>query len=92
MFTRTFHRNFTDTAINLSLTLLNAVLDLVSFSGILFSIYPPLFAALIAYSITGTVISIALGKVCAFAFCLNFARTTACHISGRSTHRVSYRF
>ncbi|MEW5304061.1 MAG: hypothetical protein WDW36_006696 [Sanguina aurantia] len=55
-------RGFTDTAINLSLTLLNAVLDLVSFSGILYSIYPPLFAALIAYSITGTVISIALGK------------------------------
>ena len=47
----------------LSLTLLNATIDLVSFSGILFSIYPPLFAALIAYSVTGTGISILVGKV-----------------------------
>ncbi|KAI8462678.1 MAG: ATP-binding cassette transporter [Monoraphidium minutum] len=55
-------KTFTETALSLSLTLLNAVIDLVSFSGILYTIYPPLFAALLAYSIGGTAASIALGK------------------------------
>lgn len=50
-------------ALSLSLTLLNAFLDLISFSGILYSIYPPLFAALLLYSVGGTAISIAIGKV-----------------------------
>ena len=36
------------------MTLLNAGIDLISFSGILYSIYPPLFAALLVYSIGGT--------------------------------------
>ncbi|KAG2448817.1 hypothetical protein HYH02_006168 [Chlamydomonas schloesseri] len=54
--------NFTDTALGLSLTLLNAAIDLVSFSGILFTIYPPLFAALVVYSVGGTAASVALGK------------------------------
>lgn len=54
--------SFTDTALGLSLTLLNAAVDLVSFSGILFSIYPPLFIALIAYSTLGTAGSVVLGK------------------------------
>lgn len=58
------HRQFTDTALGLSLTVLNSLIDLVSFSGILYSIYPPLFAALLAYSIGGTVGSVWLGKVC----------------------------
>lgn len=56
-------RNFTDTALGISLVILNSMIDLVSFSGILYSIYPPLFAALLAYSIGGTVGSIWLGKV-----------------------------
>jgi ABC-type uncharacterized transport system fused permease/ATPase subunit len=47
----------------LFLTLLNSVIDLVSFSGILYTIYPPLFAVLLAYSIGGTAASLALGKV-----------------------------
>lgn len=55
-------RTFTDTALSLALTLLNSLIDLVSFSGILFSIYPPLFGALLAYSLGGTAISVALGK------------------------------
>jgi ABC-type uncharacterized transport system fused permease/ATPase subunit len=55
--------DFTGTAINLSLTLLNAAIDLISFAGILFSIYPPLFAALLAYSIGGTGLSLWLGRV-----------------------------
>jgi ABC-type uncharacterized transport system fused permease/ATPase subunit len=54
---------FTGTALGLSLTMLNALIDLVSFSGILFSIYPPLFIALVTYSVGGTVASLALGKV-----------------------------
>jgi hypothetical protein len=40
-------RQFTDTAIGLSMVLLNAGIDLISFSGILYSIYPPLFVALL---------------------------------------------
>jgi ABC-type uncharacterized transport system fused permease/ATPase subunit len=56
-------RNFTDTALGVALVILNSMIDLVSFSGILYSIYPPLFAALLAYSIGGTVGSIWLGKV-----------------------------
>ncbi|KAM1350399.1 hypothetical protein ACFX2F_004357 [Malus domestica] len=54
--------SFTETALSFSLTLLNAVVDLISFSNILFSIYPPLFAVLFVYSIGGTAISIYLGK------------------------------
>jgi ABC-type uncharacterized transport system fused permease/ATPase subunit len=57
------YSDFTGTAINLSLTLLNAAIDLISFAGILFSIYPPLFAALLAYSIGGTGLSLWLGRV-----------------------------
>jgi hypothetical protein len=56
-------RNFTDTALGIALVILNSVVDLVSFSSILYSIYPPLFAALLAYSIGGTVASVWLGKV-----------------------------
>ena len=34
----------------------------MSFSGILFTIYPPLFVALLVYSIGGTAISLRLGR------------------------------
>lgn len=54
---------FTGTALSFSLTLFNAAVDLISFSNILFGIYPPLFVVLIAYSLGGTVISVFLGKV-----------------------------
>mmetsp|Transcript_7310 Transcript_7310/g.17664 ORF Transcript_7310/g.17664 Transcript_7310/m.17664 type:complete len:821 (+) Transcript_7310:19-2481(+) len=53
---------FTDTALTLSIALLTSALDLISFSGILFSIYPPLFVALLLYSTTGTVVSLYVGK------------------------------
>ena len=56
-------RVFTATALAFSLAVFNATVDLISFSGILYSIYPPLFATLIAYSLGGTAISVALGKV-----------------------------
>ena len=53
---------FTDTALGFSLTILNCVVDLVSFSNILYSIYPPLFGVLIVYAIGGTFISLQIGK------------------------------
>ena len=53
-----------------ALALFNATIDLVSFSGILFGIYPPLFLVLIVYAIGGTAISVALGKVMVFVFSL----------------------
>ncbi|KAL8171042.1 hypothetical protein V2J09_022846, partial [Rumex salicifolius] len=53
---------FTGTALSFSLTLFNAAVDLISFSNILFGIYPPLFIVLLVYSIGGTAISIFLGK------------------------------
>lgn len=54
---------FTGTALAFSLTLFNAAIDLISFSNILFGIYPPLFIVLLVYSIGGTAISVFLGKV-----------------------------
>jgi ABC-type uncharacterized transport system fused permease/ATPase subunit len=55
--------SFTGTALSFALALFNATIDLVSFSGILFGIYPPLFLVLIVYAIGGTAISVAIGKV-----------------------------
>ncbi|XP_020251399.1 ABC transporter D family member 2, chloroplastic isoform X1 [Asparagus officinalis] len=53
---------FTGTALAFSLTLFNAAVDLISFSNILFGIYPPLFVVLIVYSLGGTAVSVFLGK------------------------------
>jgi len=53
---------FTSTSLGFFFAIFNATTDLVSFSGILFSIYPPLFLVLIAYSIGGTFISVKLGE------------------------------
>ena len=53
---------FTGTTLSLAMTLLNSTVDLISFSGILFSIYPPLFIALLVYSIGGTYASINIGR------------------------------
>jgi ABC-type long-subunit fatty acid transport system fused permease/ATPase subunit len=44
------------------MTILNAGVDLISFSGILYSIYPPLFVALLVYSLGGTAASVFLGR------------------------------
>lgn len=60
--------SFTGTALSFSLTLFNAAVDLISFSNILYGIYPPLFIVLLVYSITGTAISIFLGKVSSYHF------------------------
>ncbi|KAG6542319.1 hypothetical protein Mapa_016244 [Marchantia paleacea] len=54
--------SFTGTALAFALAIFNAAVDLVSFSGILYGIYPPLFLVLIAYSLVGTLLSVLLGK------------------------------
>ncbi|OAE18703.1 hypothetical protein AXG93_4448s1390 [Marchantia polymorpha subsp. ruderalis] len=54
--------SFTGTALAFALALFNAAVDLASFSGILYGIYPPLFLVLIAYSLVGTILSLLLGK------------------------------
>jgi ABC-type uncharacterized transport system fused permease/ATPase subunit len=61
--------NFTNTALEFALALFNAAIDLISFSGILYGIYPPLFVVLIVYSLGGTAISVAFGKVIPMIFC-----------------------
>eukprot|EP00667_Euglena_gracilis_P003660 EG_transcript_3672 len=53
---------FTATSLGFFFTIFSSVTDLISFAGILFSIYPPLFLVLIAYSIGGTAVSIKLGE------------------------------
>jgi ABC-type uncharacterized transport system fused permease/ATPase subunit len=65
---------FTDAVLGLALTLLSAAVDLVSFSGILYSIYPPLFGALVLYAAGGTAASIVLGRP---LVPLNFAQEAA---------------
>ncbi|PKA64431.1 ABC transporter D family member 2, chloroplastic [Apostasia shenzhenica] len=54
--------SFTGTALSFSLTLFNAAVDMISFSNILYGIYPPLFVVLIVYSLGGTAFSVFLGK------------------------------
>ncbi|KAJ0971770.1 hypothetical protein J5N97_019729 [Dioscorea zingiberensis] len=54
--------SFTGTALSFSLTLFNAAVDLISFSNILYGIYPPLFVVLLVYSLGGTALSVVLGK------------------------------
>ncbi|XXG90402.1 hypothetical protein AAC387_Pa12g2176 [Persea americana] len=54
--------SFTGTALSFSLTLFNAAVDLISFSNILYGIYPPLFVVLLVYSLGGTAISVFLGR------------------------------
>lgn len=60
--------SFTGTTLSFSLALFNAAVDLISFSNILYGIYPPLFVVLLVYSIGGTAVSIYLGKVNFFCF------------------------
>ena len=44
------------------MTILRAVIDLCSFSAILYSIYPVLFAVIVAYAGLGTAVTVWLGK------------------------------
>jgi ABC-type uncharacterized transport system fused permease/ATPase subunit len=59
---------FTASSLSLAFTFLTSLVDLVSFSGILFSIYPPLFIALGVYAVGGTIVSFYIGRV-RFAAC-----------------------
>ena len=65
---------FTDGTLALGLTLLSAAVDLVSFTGILYSIYPPLFLAVVVYAAGGTAVSLYLGRPLVG---LNFAQEAA---------------
>ncbi|CDF39869.1 unnamed protein product [Chondrus crispus] len=53
---------FTSESLAFVLTLLVSAIDLASFSAILFSIYPALFAILLGYATTGTVLTAVVGK------------------------------
>lgn len=64
--------SFTGTALAFSLTLFNAAVDLISFSNILYGIYPPLFVVLLVYSLGGTAISVFLGRVILLPFNTTF--------------------
>jgi len=55
-------RAFTRTSLQFILGLLISAIDLVSFSTILWSIYPQLFLVLIVYSATGTALTGVIGK------------------------------
>ena len=55
-------RSFTRTSLDFLITLLTSVIDLVSFSAILFDIYPPLFGAIIVYAGVGSVVTTNLGR------------------------------
>jgi ABC-type uncharacterized transport system fused permease/ATPase subunit len=55
-------KSFTSFSLTLFLTLVTSVIDLVSFSLILYSIYPQLFIAIVGYALFGTVTTTWLGK------------------------------
>ena len=54
--------SFTSFSLSLLITLLTSIIDLASFSTILWNIYPQLFIAIILYAGTGTIITTLLGK------------------------------
>lgn len=54
--------SFTSFSLQLFLTIISTIIDLVSFSLILYSIYPQLFIAIIAYASFGTITTTFLGK------------------------------
>mmetsp|Transcript_20801 Transcript_20801/g.62067 ORF Transcript_20801/g.62067 Transcript_20801/m.62067 type:complete len:667 (+) Transcript_20801:183-2183(+) len=53
---------FTRVSLDFFITVLTAVIDLASFSGILYSIYPQLFYAIFAYASFGSLTTVALGR------------------------------
>ena len=72
---------FTKVSLDFFITVLTAVIDLASFSGILYSIYPNLFYAIFAYATFGSLTTVALGKTrpapASFVFLFSRARTEA---------------
>jgi len=55
-------RAFTRVSLDFSITLLTSIIDLASFSTILYSIYPELFAAILIYAGFGTGCTLVLGN------------------------------
>jgi putative ATP-binding cassette transporter len=55
-------RTFTKSSLDLFISLLTALIDLASFSAILLQIYPPLFAAIVAYAGVGSLVTTSLGR------------------------------
>ena len=53
---------FTKVSLDFFITFMTAAIDLVSFSGILYSIYPQLFYAIFAYAGVGSITTIKLGQ------------------------------
>ena len=53
---------FTKVSLDFAITLMTAIIDLASFSGILYSIYPDLFYAIFAYAGFGSLITLRLGR------------------------------
>lgn len=55
-------RTFTTFSLQLFLKIITSVIDLVSFSAILYSIQPQLFGAIVIYATFGTIVTTLLGK------------------------------
>jgi ABC-type uncharacterized transport system fused permease/ATPase subunit len=55
-------RHFTKTSLDFFITLFTSIIDLFSFSAVLYQIYPGLFAAIIAYAGAGSLITTNLGR------------------------------
>lgn len=55
-------RSFTRTSLDFTITIISSIIDLVSFSAVLFQIYPGLFVAIIAYAGAGSLITTKLGQ------------------------------
>ena len=55
-------RQFTRTSLDFFITLFTSLIDLLSFSAILFQIYPGLFAAIVLYAGAGSIITTKLGR------------------------------
>ena len=55
-------RTFTAVSLDFTVKLANALIDLLSFSGILYSIYPDLFYCILLYASVGTLTTVQLGR------------------------------
>ena len=55
-------RAFTRTSLDFFISLLASLIDLLSFSAVLFQIYPLLFAAIVLYAGAGSIITTNLGQ------------------------------
>ncbi len=65
-------RSFTTTTLSFALMFLNAILAVVSFSGVLWTISPLLFGAAVGYAAFGTLMTILLGRPLVW---LNYAQS-----------------